>query len=59
MEVSATDPEQLRSLRAAEVLEHIATKDASRALEALTTGVEGARLTRDAQAALQRLMTRR
>lgn len=47
--------EPLRGLRAVEVLEHIGTPEASKVLETLASGAEGARLTRDAKAALERL----
>ena len=48
-------PEVLRSLRAVEALEHAGTPEARQRLEALAKGADGARLTREAQAALQRL----
>jgi hypothetical protein len=47
--------ETLRALRAVEVLEHAQTPDARELLVALAGGAEGARLTREAQAALDRL----
>jgi RNA polymerase sigma factor (sigma-70 family) len=48
-------PEKLRDLRAVEALEYIATPHARAVLRALAQGAPGARLTRDAQAALRRL----
>jgi WD40 repeat protein len=50
--------EALRSLRAVRVLEHADTPEAHRLLRELATGAEGARLTREAQAALARLNRR-
>jgi WD40 repeat protein len=50
-----TRPEQLRALRAVEVLERIGTDDAKRILAQLATGDSDARLTQDAKASLQRL----
>ena len=49
----ATD-ETLRRLRAIAVLEKIGTAEARSLLERLATGLEGARETRDAKAALRR-----
>jgi WD40 repeat protein len=51
----AFPPKQLRLVRAVEVLERAATPDARALLEKLAKGAPGARLTREAQAALQRL----
>lgn len=48
-------PEAMRGLRAVEVLEHIGTAGAQRLLRQLADGAEGMLLTREAQAALQRL----
>jgi Tol biopolymer transport system component len=48
-------PEVLRSWRALEALEHAGTAEARRLLETLAKGADGARLTREAQAALRRL----
>lgn len=47
--------EPLRQVRAAEVLEHLATPDARKLLTALAGGNPSARLTHDAAAALKRL----
>ena len=48
--------DKLRVLRAVQVLEFIGTTEARQILETLAKGADGARLTREAQAALQRLM---
>jgi WD40 repeat protein len=53
-----TDPERLRPLLAAEALERIDTRQAREILTALASGASGARLTREAQAALGRLAKR-
>jgi sugar lactone lactonase YvrE len=45
----------LRALRAVEVLEYIGTSEAKQVLETLATGAEGARLTREAKASIERL----
>ncbi len=50
--------ETLRRLRAISVLEKIGTPDARRVLEQLASGLEGARETRDAKAALRQLQRR-
>jgi WD40 repeat protein len=50
-----TIPEQARALRCVEVLEHIGSADARRLLDELGKGAPGARLTREAKAALARL----
>jgi hypothetical protein len=47
--------EQLQALRALQVLEWMGTPEAKQFLEKLARGSEGARLTREAQAALARL----
>lgn len=52
-------PELLRSLRAVEVLEYVASRDAVNVLRTLAKGMPGARLTREARAALDRLEKRR
>jgi len=52
-------PDQLRDLRAVEVLEHIGTVEARRVLERMGIGFAGARLTQDAKASLHRLEWRR
>jgi WD40 repeat protein len=51
-------PEQRRTLRAIEVLEHIGTPEARRVLERLAAGEENAFLTREAKASLRRLNCR-
>src|SRR5262249_25578280 len=51
-------PQQLRPLRAIEVLEHIGTAEAREVLQTLAKGAAGAELTQQAQAALNRLSTR-
>jgi HEAT repeat protein len=53
-----TSPDQLRQARALEVLELLATPEARRLLRQLAGGVEHARLTRAAGAALRRLTAR-
>jgi RNA polymerase sigma factor (sigma-70 family) len=52
-------PDILRSIRAVEALEHIATPEARQLLERLAGGDPVARLTRDARASLDRLGRRR
>jgi hypothetical protein len=54
----APSPERLRTLRALEVLERTGTSEARRVLEALARGAPGTRLTREAQAAHERLSSR-
>ena len=53
--VEQLSPESLRAVRAVEVLEHIGSAEAKRVLERLAAGAEGARLTREAKASLDRL----
>jgi hypothetical protein len=55
---SAASPENLRNLRAVEVLEHIGTPDARQMLKTLANGATEARLTREAKASLERLTKR-
>jgi RNA polymerase sigma factor (sigma-70 family) len=55
---AAPSGEGLRHLRAVEVLERIGSDEARKVLETLTKGVPEARLTREAQATLQRLARR-
>ncbi|HYT92926.1 MAG TPA: WD40 repeat domain-containing protein [Gemmataceae bacterium] len=50
-----TDPERLRSLRAVEVLERIASPEACQVLAGLATGAPAAQLTRETRASLERL----
>jgi hypothetical protein len=52
------DHELLRSLRAVEVLEHIATPDAVQIVQRVAQSAPAARLTREAEAAVQRLTQR-
>jgi RNA polymerase sigma factor (sigma-70 family) len=51
----ALSPETVRGLRALEVLEHIGTPEAKAVVRRAAEGAPGARLTREAQATLQRL----
>jgi WD40 repeat protein len=51
----ALTPEQLRVLRAVEVLEHVGSPEASAVLRKLAGGATGSRTTEDAQASLARL----
>jgi WD40 repeat protein len=55
-EMGRPSPEHLRLLRALEVLERAGTTEARQLLETLAKGAPGARLTLDAQAALNRLV---
>lgn len=50
--------DSLRALRSVEVLEQIGSPEAKQVLEKLATGIEGARLTREAKASLERLRKR-
>ncbi|HKB40118.1 MAG TPA: hypothetical protein VKD72_27025 [Gemmataceae bacterium] len=52
---SALSPEQVRAVRAVQVLERIGTAEARKLLETLAAGAPGSRLTEDARAALERL----
>jgi hypothetical protein len=56
--VQPLPPDKLRALRAVEALVDMATPNARGVLQALARGAAGARVTRDAQAALVRLGTR-
>jgi WD40 repeat protein len=51
--------DDVRDLRAVEVLEYIGTTEAQQLLETLTRGAPGTRLTQEARAALDRLRARR
>jgi RNA polymerase sigma factor (sigma-70 family) len=53
-----TSGEELCGLRAVELLERLAQPEADRLLQALSEGAAGARLTREAQAALERRRSR-
>jgi hypothetical protein len=53
-----TSGEELCGLRAVELLERLAQPEADRLLQALSEGVDGARLTREARAALERRRSR-
>jgi hypothetical protein len=53
-----TPPPLLRALRGVEVLEHVATPEARQVLQTVAGGAPPARLTREAQASLQRLARR-
>src|SRR5262249_8888625 len=55
IEGPVTNADQLRELRAIEILEYIATPDARQVLQALAKGATEARLTQDAKASLERL----
>jgi hypothetical protein len=50
--------ERLRTVRALEVLEHVGTAEARAVFAALAQGAPAARLTREAQSALERLAGR-
>jgi hypothetical protein len=54
LESSAPTPEQLRAIRATAVLERIGTAEADELLREWASGTAGARLTREAKAALER-----
>jgi WD40 repeat protein len=51
-------PDQLRSLRAVEILEHIGTSEARQILQSLAKGAPADRLTREAQDSLDRLASK-
>ncbi len=51
-------PEEIRTLRALEVLEMIGSAEARKVLEALAAGAPGCELTAEAKAALERLSRR-
>jgi WD40 repeat protein len=53
-----TQPEQLRALRAIEVLEHVGTGAARDVLRKLATGAPGSRVTQEAKSSIQRLERR-
>jgi WD40 repeat protein len=53
-----TQPKQLRTLRAVEVLEHVGTPEAREVLRKLATGAPGSRITQEAQSSLERLRRR-
>ena len=55
---SAASPENLRPLRAVEVLEHLGTSEACAVLKTLADGAPAARLTHEARAAQNRLKAR-
>jgi hypothetical protein len=55
---TALAPEVLQGLRAVEVLEHIATPQARRILEAMAAGLPTALVTEEAKASLERLAKR-
>ena len=55
----SSSPEELRQVRALQVLEQIRSPESRRLLEKLAAGAPEARLTRDAKAALERLEGRR
>jgi HEAT repeat protein len=59
LEPDELPPERLRALRAIEVLEYAGTAEARKQLKELAGGVEGAWLTQQARAALDRLERRR
>ena len=58
LEGPVTQPEQLRGIRALEVLEHIGSEEAQQLLRAVAAGAPGARLTREARSSLERLKRR-
>jgi hypothetical protein len=58
LEVPAPIPQYLRELRAIEVLERIGSAEARQVLESLSAGTIDAQMTREARAALTRLLGR-
>jgi hypothetical protein len=56
LETAGLSPDTLRVVRAVETLEHAGTAEARQLLAKLATGAPEARLTREAKAALRRLM---
>jgi hypothetical protein len=56
LEGLVTAPDRVREMRAVEVLEHIGTAEARKVLQELANGAPEARLTREANAALARLV---
>lgn len=58
LEGPVTDPETLRAVRSAEVLERVGTKDAKELLRTLGKGAAGARLTQECKDSLRRLEQR-
>jgi RNA polymerase sigma factor (sigma-70 family) len=55
---SITVPDRLRSMRVVEVVEHVGTSEARKFLDTLAGGADGALVTREAKAALERLKQR-
>ncbi len=55
LDAATLSGDQLREVRAVELLEHLATPEARQLLQKLATGAPEARLTREAKAALERL----
>jgi hypothetical protein len=55
LDTTTIPPEELRGLRAIELLERLATPEARQVLASLATGSAGTLLAEDARAALQRL----
>lgn len=51
-------PDSIRTLRAVEVLEYIGSPEGKKVLQTLAAGAEGARVTREAKASLDRLNKR-
>jgi hypothetical protein len=59
LEYPLSDPEQIRPLRAVEVLERTGTPAAQKVLQDLAGGAPEARITREAKLALERLKEKR